>query len=718
MNTEFIYQKDADNIVTVTMDMNGPVNAINDGFIAALKETLDRLEQEPDLAGVIITSAKKTFVAGGDLNELIAAQPGQEEGVFTRTQMIKSLFRRIEKLSAPSVAAINGAALGGGLELALSCNCRIAVNHRSVQLGLPEVGLGLLPGGGGIVRLTSLIGFQKAFPYLMDGKKINAEKALSEGFIHALAADQTALLATAKNWIINNAAGSEGASQPWDRKGFRIPGGNESSPGMSQQIAMASAALFKKTRGLLPAPEFILNTMVEVLRVDFDTALTIESRQFSQLVTRPEAKNMINAFFFQMNQVAGGKSRPKIAEKHTVKKLGVLGGGMMGQGIAMVAAQVGIEVVIKDVSIESAAKAKAYAENGFAKLVAKGRMTAEDASRALARIKLSVDVADLQGCDFIIEAVFENIELKHALVKEAETMLADGGVWASNTSTLPITRIAAASSKPENFIGMHFFSPVDRMPLLEIICGEQTSDETLAKAFDLAKQLRKMPIVVNDAPGFYTSRTISTPIQEAAQLIAEGVDAVRIENVGKSVGWPVGPLALQDEVSQKLSLDIIDAQIAMGLRKPEDDPTPQGTALMRCLLNEHGRGGRVHGGGYYEYSESGKAIWSKLKALYFKEGVDSAISDADIRDRLLFRPVIESLVCLQDGVLRSVADGNIGSIMGIGAPSWTGGYLQFVNTYGLERFAERCTTLAEAYGERFRAPAIVADKIAEGANFN
>lgn len=718
MNTEFIYHKDTSNIVTVTMDMSGPVNAINDAFISALTETLTRLESEPDLAGVVIASAKKTFVAGGDLNELIAAQPGEEEGVFTRTQNIKSLFRRIEKLAAPSVAAINGAALGGGLELALACNYRIAVNHRSVQLGLPEVGLGLLPGGGGIVRLTSLVGFQKALPYLVEGKKLSPEKALDEGFIHALVVDHSELLAAAKNWIKSNAAGSESAIQPWDRKGFFIPGGNESNPHIRQHIAMGSAALYKKTRGLLPAPEFILNTMVEVLRVDFDTALTIESRQFSQLVTRPEAKNMINAFFFQMNQVSGGKSRPKTAEKYIVKKLGVLGGGMMGQGIAMVAAQAGIEVVIKDVSIESATKAKAYAEKGFAKLVAKARMSAEAAMAALALIKPTVDVSDLQGSDFIIEAVFENIELKHALVREAETMLAGGGVWASNTSTLPITRIATASTRPENFIGMHFFSPVDRMPLLEIICGEQTSEETLAKAFDLAKQLRKVPIVVNDAPGFYTSRTISTPIQEAAQLIAEGVDAARIENVGKSVGWPVGPLALQDEVSQKLSLDIIDAQIAMGLRQPEDDPTPQGTALMRSLLTEYGRGGRAHGGGYYQYADGRKSLWPQLSELFFNAEVDAAVSDEDIRDRLLFRPVIESLVCLQDGVLRSVADGNIGSLMGIGAPSWTGGYLQFVNTYGLPAFTERCAELAAAYGERFRAPAIVADKIAVGANFN
>lgn len=717
MTTAFDYQKSSDKLVTITMNMSGPVNAINDEFIAAMQDSLERLEADHDMLGVVITSAKKTFVAGGDLNDLVAAQPGEEEGVFNRVEGIKSLLRRLEKLPVPVVAAINGAALGGGLELALACNYRIAVDAHAVQVGLPEVGLGLLPGGGGVVRLTSLLGFQTAMPYLLDGKKLPASKALDAGLIDALVAEPSELIEQAKTWIRTNAGNDRAAVQPWDIKGFAVPGGGEANPAIRQAIAVTAAGLQKKTRGLLPAPEHILNIMVETLRTDFDTALRIESREFAQLVTRPEAKNMINAFFFQMNQVAGGKSRPDGVETNTVNKLGVLGGGMMGQGIAMVAAQNGIEVVIKDVSVEAAEKAKAYSEKGFAKLVEKGRMSQQAADAALARITASADNADLSGADFIIEAVFENVELKHSLTREAEPYLATGGVWASNTSTLPITRLAEASERPENFIGMHFFSPVDRMPLLEIICGEQTSDETLAKAYDLARQMKKTPIVVNDSPGFYTSRTISTPIQEAAQLIAEGVCPARVENVGKSIGWPVGPLALQDEVSQKLSLDIIDAQIRMGLRQPEDDPTPKGTALMRTLLKEHGRGGRAHGGGYYHYDESGKTLWPPLVELFYQVDVDAAISDQDIRDRLLFRPVIESLVCLETGVLRTVADGNIGSIMGIGAPTWTGGYIQFVNTYGLERFTQRCDELADCYGERFRAPKIVAEKVNAGLLF-
>ncbi|WP_269620560.1 3-hydroxyacyl-CoA dehydrogenase NAD-binding domain-containing protein [Zhongshania sp. BJYM1] len=709
MTDSFKYEKDSSNIVTVTMDMRGSVNAINDEFIDAMRSTLDQLKAETDLVGVVITSAKKTFIAGGDLNDLAAAQPGEEQGVFIRTEGIKALFREIEKLPVPVVAAINGAALGGGLEVCLCCNYRLAVDSRAVMVGLPEVGLGLLPGGGGVVRLTSLLGFEKALPFLIEGKKLGAVSAVAAGLIHETVATQQELLPRAKAWILDN---RESTVQPWDVKGFKIPDGGEENATIRQNIEFAAAELQKKTRGLLPAPVMILDIMVETLRVDIDTALRFESGQFAQLVTTPEAKNMINAFFFQMNQVAGGQSRPQGFEKSTVSRLGILGGGMMGQGIAMSAAMVGIDVVIKDVTIESAEKAKAYSEKGLAKLVQKGKMTEAAAADVLARISPSVSNDDLQGCDFIIEAVFESVELKHALTKSTESCLVEGGVWASNTSTLPITSLSSASSKPENFIGMHFFSPVDRMPLVEIICGEKTSDETLAKAFDLTRQLKKTPIVVNDSPGFYTSRTISTPIQEAAQLIAEGVSAVRVESVGKSVGWPVGPLALQDEVSQKLSLDIIDAQISMGLRKAEDDPTPEGTALMRDLLNEHKRGGRVHGGGYYDYSESGKQIWSGLRELYLKEDVDLSVSDQDVRDRLLFRPVIESLVCLETGVLRTVADGNIGSIMGIGAPTWTGGYLQFVNTYGVQRFVDRCRELEATYGKRFTPPQIAIDKAA------
>lgn len=704
----FDYQKDADGIVTVTMDMSGPVNAMNDEFNEAMSATIDRLESESGLAGVVFASAKSTFFAGGDLNMLLSIQPGQEEEFFSGVEGTKAMLRRLEKLPVPVVAAVNGAALGGGYEICLACNYRVAWDHKTVQIGLPEVGLGLLPGGGGVVRLTNLLGFEAAMPYLVEGKRISPDKALAAGMIHETVNSLDELLPRAKAWILENRDNEAAAIQPWDTKGYKIPGGNANSPRLAQTLMGAPIMLRQKTRGLLPAPERILNVAVEALRLDFDTALRVEGRNFTSLVTTPEAKNMIQAFFFDMNKVNGGGSRPKHVDRGKVKRVGILGAGMMGQGIANVSAMAGIEVVLKDVSLEAAERGKAYSDKLLSKRVARGRMDEEKKAAVLGLITPTDNDEDLQDCDLIIEAVFEDLELKHKVTKATESRLAENGVWGSNTSTLPITRLAEASSTPENFIGIHFFSPVDKMPLVEIICGEATSDETLARTFDYVQQIRKTPIVVKDSLGFYTSRTIGTCISEAAQLVAEGVHPVRIDNLGKELGLPVGPLTLHDEVSQKLGLDVMKTQVEMGLRDANDDPTPEGTLVLKTMVNEFGRGGRHHGGGYFDYSESGKSLWPRMLELYYKE--DNGISDADIKDRLLFRPVIESLKCLEEGVLRSTADGNIGSIMGIGAPVWTGGYLQFVNTYGLDRFIARCTELTEKYGERFTAPSVAIER--------
>ena len=712
--TVFNYEKDADGIVTVTMDMTGPVNAMNAEYDEAMIPTMERLENESGLAGVIIASAKNTFFAGGDLHEILKWQKGMEAQAYDYVTALKALLRRLEDLPVPVVAAVNGAALGGGYEICLACNYRIAWNDRSVILGLPEVTLGLLPGAGGVVRITNLLGLQKALPFLLEGKKASAPQALEAGLVNELVDSVEDLIPRAKAWILENAKNESACVQPWTVKGYKIPGGTANSPSMVQLLMMSPLLLHQKTRGLLPAPEAILNVAVEATRLDYDTALRVETRSFIPLVTGTVAKNMISTFF-QMNEVNGGKNRPKGIAPSSVKKLGVVGAGMMGQGIAYVSALAGIEVVLKDVSLEAAEKGKAYSAKLLDKSVARGKIDAAKKEAVLALIKPSVDVADLQGCDLVIEAVFEKLELKNKITETTESCLTDQGVWGTNTSTLPITRLAQASSRPENFIGIHFFSPVDKMPLVELICGEKTSDETLAKAFDFTRQIRKTPIVVNDAVGFYTSRTISTGMQEASEMIAEGVHPVRVDNLGRALGWPVGPLTLHDEVSQKLMLDIINTQLEMGLRKPEDDLTPKGTAVVKRMFNDYQRGGRHHGGGYYDYSEAGKTIFPPLLALYHKP--DYEISDQDIKDRLLFRAVIESLKCLEEGVLRSVADGNIGSLMGIGAPVWTGGYIQFVNTYGLENFINRCDELAAGYGERFCAPAIVAEKISRGETF-
>lgn len=711
----FQYQKDADGIVTVTMDMTGPVNSMSAEFNPVMKETVKKLEKEEGLTGVVFASAKKTFFAGGDLNSLLATTPEQTQDFFNNIEDMKADFRRLEKLPVPVVSAINGAALGGGFEICLMTNYRIAYNHKSVQLGLPEVGLGLLPGGGGVVRMVNLLGLQNALPFLLEGKKVTPEKALKAGMIHETVDSLDALIPRAKAYILEQKGNEAAAVQPWDVKGFKIPGGDANSPKLAQVLMGAPAMLAKKTRGLLPAPEQILDCAVEATRLDFDTAMTIESRGLAHLAVTPEAKNMISTYFFQMNKVNGGASRPQGVEPQLTKKVGVLGAGMMGQGIAYVSAMAGIEVILKDISEESAEKGKAYSERLLAKRVANGRMTEEKKAAVLALIKPTADDNDLQGCDLIIEAVFENIELKNKITQSTEKFLAEGGVWGSNTSTLPITQLAEASSKAENFIGIHFFSPVDKMPLVEIICGDNTSDVALAKAFDYTKQIKKTPIVVNDSLGFFTSRTFGTYFDEGARMVTEGVYPVRVDNLGKAIGMPVGPLTVHDEVSQELSRKAFETWSDMGVidKWGEQDSLRK---VINFLTVENGRGGRHHNGGYFDYSaDGGKTIWPQLVDQFYKSDVE--VSDEDIKDRLLFRQVIETLKCLQSNVLRTVADGNIGSIMGIGAPVWTGGFIQFVNTYGLENFQTRCGELAAKYGERFVCPQIVEDKIFAGETF-
>ncbi len=712
----FDYEKDPDGIVTVTMNMTGPVNSMNAEYRDAMSATVDRLEAEPGLAGVVFASAKKVFFAGANLHELLAVDKGDEATFMTLVEKVKGDLRRLEKLPVPVVAAINGAALGGGFEICLACNRRIAWDDRSVQLGLPEVTLGLLPGGGGIVRMVHMLGLEKSLPYLLEGKKLAPAQALETGLVDELTDRIDDLVPRAKAWILDNRDNAAAAIQPWDVKGHRVPGGSAASPKLAQLVGGAPAMLRKKTRGLLPAPEVILDCAIEAARLQFDTALRVETRGMTTLVTTPEAKNMITTFFFQLNQVNGGASRPAGIERSAVRKVGILGAGMMGQGIAYVSALAGIDVVLKDLTVEAASKGKAYSEKLLDKRVARGRMDTTKKAAVLDRIAPTADDADLAGCDLIVEAVFENLDLKHTITAQLEKHLADDGIWGTNTSSIPITKLAEASSRPANFIGIHFFSPVDRMPLVEIICGEKTSDETLARTFDYVQQILKTPIVVNDSLGFFTSRTFGTYLDEGMRLLNEGVHPALIENLGKAIGMPVGPLAVHDEVSLQLSKKLYDAWQAMGVADQWGDGSVA-RAVVDTMVVEHGRGGRHHGGGFYVYSDDGsKSLWPGLFELYFKP--DVALADEDIRDRLMFRQVIETLKCLETGVLRSVADGNIGSIMGIGAPAHTGGFIQFVNTYGLQRFIDRCDALSARYGERFRAPAIVRQKLEADARFD
>jgi len=700
---QFHYEKDATGIVTVTMDMDGPVNAMNAQFDLLYQEMTDKLCAETGLKGVILTSAKDTFFAGGDLKWLISVAPGQEDEIFASVSRTKANMRRLEQLGVPVVAAINGAAAGGGFEICLASHYRIAVDAPKVKIGLPEVTLGLLPGGGGVVRMTYLLGIEGAMPFVLEGRMLGAQAALKAGLVHEIVPDQSALLARAHAWLQEAGQAPDACVQPWDRRGYKIPGGASNTAAAAPKLAAASAMLWKKTRGLLPAPARILDVMTNTCApVDFESAQRYETRAFASLVPLAVTKNMIQAFFFDLNKVQGGAARPKDQPKTTVKKLGILGAGMMGQGIAYSAAMAGIEVVLKDTTAQAANAGRAYSAKLLQARVEKGRMDAQAAQAVLARITATADSTALKGCDLIIEAVFEREEVKAAVLAEHQALLAEGGIWGTNTSTLPVTRLAQGAARPENFIGLHFFSPVDKMPLLEIVMGEKTSQASLARAFDFARQIGKTPIVVNDSTGFYTSRTIGTKMDEAVQMLAEGLDPVVIENMARAVGFPTGMLALYDEVKLSLALDIFDTQVAMGLRDPAQDPTPQARALLREMVQTHGRKGRAQGGGFYSYESGTKTLWHGLQA-WRKEGAEIPLQD--IKDRILFRAVLETLRCLDEGVLRSTQDANIGAIMGIGAPAWTGGYAQFVHTYGHDAFRQRCKELAEKYGARFLPPA-------------
>ena len=711
----FNYEKDQDGIVTITMDMTGPVNAMNAEYKEAMNDAVNKLEKEDGLTGVVIASAKKVFFAGGDLNDLVAAKPEQAEQIFNNGQELKGDLRRLEKLPVPVAAAINGAALGGGYELCLACNHRVAFNHKSVQIGLPECSLGLYPGGGGIVRLTKLIGVEKALPYILESKRLTPGKALAAGLIHQVVETIDELIPAAKAWILENKDNDDAAVQPWDQKGFRIPGGAINSPKNAQMAVMGPTMLHQKTRGLMPNMTAAMDVAFQASVLDVDTALRVEGREFVKVVTSDVAKNMITAFFFQLNKINGGASRPKDVEKNLTRKVGILGAGMMGQGIAYVSAMSGIEVVLKDMTQEAADKGKVYSEKLLAKRVKRGQMDETKAANVLGLIKPTANDEDLRGCDLIIEAVFENIGLKNKITQATEKYLSDDGFWGSNTSTLPITQLAEASSKPENFVGIHFFSPVDKMPLVEIITGDKTSDEALAKAFDFAQQIRKTPIVVNDSLGFFTSRTFGTYLDEGAQLLVEGVHPIKIDNLGRAIGMPLGPLQIQDETSLELARKAHETWAEIGVTDKWGDGTTM-RRVIKDMITDNGRGGRHHGGGYYEYHEDGsKNIWPNLYDLYYDESIE--IADQDIKDRLMFRQVIETLKCLEAGVLRSVADGNIGSIMGIGAPPHTGGFIQYVNTYGFDNFINRCCELSKQFGDRFDCPEIVKQHAKSGELF-
>lgn len=703
------YELGSDQILTLTIDMPGQsANTMNAAFRDALSETAAKVKEDLDnIRGIIIASAKKTFFAGGDLKELHKVTREDARTFEDMVNGLKSHMRFLETTGKPVVAAINGSALGGGLEIALACHYRVAINDDSIQLGLPEVTLGLLPGGGGTQRLPRMIGLEAAFPFLMEGKKVNPKAALKAGIINELADSADDMITKARAFIEANPK----CQQPWDQKGFRFPGGAPHHPAMAQKLAIAPAMLKQKTKGCYPAPERILSAAVEGAQVDFDNGSLIETRYFAELVIGQVAKNMTGTFWFQLNAIKAGGSRPEGVEKETFRKVGVLGAGMMGAGIAYSTATRGIDVVLKDVSVENAEKGKSYSENLLAKKVSRGRMTEEQKADILSRIKATDSSDDLEGCDLVIEAVFEDSGLKAKVTQEAEPKLVANGIFASNTSTIPITQLAGASANAENFIGLHFFSPVDKMQLVEIIVGEKTSDETLARSFDYVQQIGKIPVVVNDSRGFFTSRVFGTFVNEGICMLGEGIHPASIENAGVLAGMPVGPLAISDEVSMTLMQHIRDqsrkdTEAAGGTWNPHP-----AEAVTDAMVNEHGRKGKAAGAGFYEYPANGKKhLWPELETLFVNVEKARTVKLQELKDRILFIQAIETVRCLEEGVLRTVEDANIGSIFGIGYAPWTGGAIQFINQYGVRAFTERASALAETYGERFAPPKLLQEK--------
>jgi 3-hydroxyacyl-CoA dehydrogenase/enoyl-CoA hydratase/3-hydroxybutyryl-CoA epimerase len=718
------YERDSDGIVTLTMDdPSASANTMNEAYKEAMAAAVDRLEAEKDdVVGVVLTSAKKTFFAGGNLNMLVQAGPDDAQRLFDESMEIKQDLRRLETLGKPVVAAINGAALGGGLEIALACHRRIAAEGR-YEIGLPEVTLGLLPGGGGVVRTVRMLGIQTALTeVLLQGQRYKPAQAKEKGLVDEVV-DPAALLDNARSWILANKDVPEAAQQPWDRKGYKMPGGTPAHPSLAQMLPAFPATLRKQLKGAdYPAPRAIMSAAVEGAQIDFDGAQRVEGRYFTSLATGQNAKNMIQAFFFDLQAINSGSLRPQGFDTYRARKVGVLGAGMMGAGIAYVCARAGMEVVLKDVDLEAAERGKGYSVKLNEKGLSRGKLTQEKSDELLARILPTADASDLAGCDLVIEAVFEDPALKHKVFAEILPFVNPDALLCSNTSTLPITELASAVDRPEDFIGLHFFSPVDKMPLVEIIRGGKTSEGAVAKAIDVVQQIRKTPIVVNDSRGFYTSRVIGTQINEGLAMLGEGVAPMSIERAALQAGYPVGPLQISDELNLELMVKIRNATKA-GVERDGGTYTPHPAETVIERMIELGRPSKLKGAGFYEYDEAGKrqGLWTGLASEFPVAPEQPDLQE--LKDRMLFIEAVETVRCFDEGVISSTAEANIGSIFGIGFPASTGGAAQFVNGYegphgtGIKAFVARAQELAATHGDRFQPPASLIEKAERGERF-
>jgi 3-hydroxyacyl-CoA dehydrogenase/enoyl-CoA hydratase/3-hydroxybutyryl-CoA epimerase len=729
------YDRDADGIVTLTLDdPTASANTMNELYQRSMHEAVDRLydelgQDERSVTGVVVTSAKKTFFAGGNLGTMMQATPADAPSVFAGIEAIKADLRRLERLPRPVVAAINGAALGGGYEIALACQRRVVVDDPSAVVGLPEATLGLLPGGGGVTRVTRMLGIQSALmDVLLQGTRFKPADARAQGLVDDVVG-RDELVPAAKAWILEHRDDPDAATNPWDRPDYRMPGGTPQSPKLAALLPAFPALLRRQTKGAVyPAQRAILSAAVEGASVDVETASRIESRYLTRLIVGQNFKNMAQAFFFDLQAINAGRFRPQGYDAFTATRVGVLGAGMMGAGIAYACARAGMQVVLKDVSPEAAERGKAYSERLNAKAVERGRLTREKSESMLARITPTADPSDLAGCDLVIEAVFEDPSLKHRVFAEVLPYVNPDALLCSNTSTLPITELAGGVDRPGDFIGLHFFSPVDKMPLVEIIKGEQTTDAALAKAYDVVLQIKKTPIVVNDSRGFYTSRVIGTMVNEGLAMLAEGVPAMSLERAALQDGYPVGPLQLTDELNMELVAKIAKATKDAAERDGTAYAEPPGDAVVARMIGL-GRPSRLAGAGFYEYEDGKRTrLWAGL-AQEFPVAAEQIPFD-DVKDRLTFVEALETARCFEEGVVESAAAANIGSVMGIGFPASSGGAAQFMTGYqavdsrgngvgpiGLSAFLARADELADRYGERFRPTAYLRELAAAGGRF-
>lgn len=711
---------DADGVALVTFDVPGrSMNTLTSAVIAEIPALVEKIKTDDAIKGVVLTSGKTTgFCAGADLGDMAAgmlAGGGDLQKAFDTGWALNGAFRQLETSGKPVAAAINGLALGGGLEFTLACHYRVVENDPKIQLGLPEIKVGLFPGGGGTQRLTRLIGVQNALMQMAEGKSWRPNDAKGAGVVHEVV-EKGQSVEAAKAWI----KGGGKAVQPWDDPKFKIPGGGPYHPAGAQVFIMGNAILRKQSYGNYPAVLNMMKAVYEGVQVPIEAGLRIETRYFIKTLMTPQAQAMIRSLFLSKQELDKGAVRPADVPKSDPRKVSVLGAGMMGAGIAYVQVMAGIETVLIDQTQEAADKGKAHVEELLKKRLSRGQMTQEKFDATLALVTATTDYGLIKGSDLVIEAVFENREIKADVTRRAEAQLAEGAVFGSNTSTLPITGLAEASVRPEDFIGIHFFSPVDKMMLVEIIMGEKTGDAALAKALDYVLKIRKTPIVVNDSRGFYTSRCFSTFLMEGMAMLEEGYSPVLIDNVGRMTGMPRGPLEMHDDVALDLSY-----KIAKQTREDLGDKyvANAGEQIVATMV-EQGRYGRKNGKGFYDYDQKPKVIWPGLydlapttKGEAFGESPEALAAVDELKTRLLYRQAVEVARCWEEGVIDDPREGDLGAILGWGFAPWTGGPITFMDQTGLKVFVAKADELAAKYGDRFKVPQLLRDMAAKDETF-